>query len=238
MLIILCISIFLAKSGYSYLSSAKIYFEILISGLCLLIFYYWHQNEKINQVKSSNVIFPVLLLFLVCANLIMNAYSILKLNIGEAMTLDQYFESTYPSDDTTRSIQDIESGFFRMEKLFYRTANDAMRMNYAGISHFSSSTRQSELSFLAKMGVNQIYYYTEYGEGSTTAVDSLLGIKYILSKTDDFLKPYPEIKSENGIIFSRILSPYRLVSSFPKRYFLWLFIRMIFSCSRIRFFQA
>jgi len=51
------------------------------------------------------------------------------------------------------------------------------------------------------MGVNQIYYYTEYGEGSTTAVDSLLGIKYILSKTDDFLKPYPEIKSENGIYF-------------------------------------
>ncbi len=212
MLIILCISIFLAKSGYSYLSSAKIYFEILISGLCLLIFYYWHQNEKINQVKSSNVIFPVLLLFLVCANLIMNAYSILKLNIGEAITLDQYFESTYPSDETTQSIQDNDSGFFRMEKLFHRTANDALRINYAGLSHYSSTTRQDELSFLAKMGVNQIYYYTEYGEGSTTAVDSLLGIKYILSQTDDFLKPYPEIKFENGIYFFQ--NPYALPLGF------------------------
>ena len=202
MLIILCLSILLAKLDYSYLSSAKIYFEILISGLYLLILYYWRQKEKTSaSAKFSHVLFPILLLFLVCANLLMNGYSILKLNIGEAITLDQYFESTYPSDETSKSIQDKDDGFFRMEKLFHRTANDAMRMNYAGVSHFSSSTRQAELSFLAKMGVNQIYYYTEYGEGSTIAVDSLLGIKYVLSKTDEFLKPYPEIYSENGIHF-------------------------------------
>ncbi len=213
MLIILGVSIFLAKIGYSYLSSAKIYFEILISGLCLLILYLWRQNEeKKAQVKSSNVFFPVLLLFLVCANLLTNAYSILKLNIGEAITLDQYFESTYPSDETTQGIKDNDSSFFRMEKMFHRTANDALRTNYSGFSHYSSTTRQDELSFLAKMGVNQIYYYTEYGEGSTTAVDSLLGIKYILSKTDDFLKPYPEIKTKNGIHFFQ--NPYALPLGF------------------------
>jgi hypothetical protein len=55
------------------------------------------------------------------------------------------------------------------------------------------------LDFLAKLGINQTYYWTRYGSGSTAFADSLLGIRYFLSRDEVLLKAYTKRFSQDGI---------------------------------------
>lgn len=96
-------------------------------------------------------------------------------------------------------LEQMDPGFYRLEKDFQRDINDPMQFSYNGISHYSSTVKPVILSFLSKLGFNQTYYWTRYGRGSTVFADSLLGIKYLLSKDESISKPYSKKFTENGI---------------------------------------
>ncbi len=201
MILVIGASVLCGKFDYPYLSIEKIYLEIFLICILCLTLYCWNQyDRKIGSGSGKGRLVFITILFLVsCGNLLLNTQIILKLNLGEAVTLEEFRESTQSSDEAVNEVKSLDNSFYRMEKQFHRTDNDALRNNYYSLSHYSSTTRQDELSFLAKLGINQVYYYTQYGEGSTTAVDSLLGVKYLLTKSENELKPYQKLFSSNGI---------------------------------------
>ncbi len=98
-----------------------------------------------------------------------------------------------------RQIEENDPSFYRIEKDFQRSVNDPMQFGTNGLSHYSSTVNPDVLNFLAKLGFNQTYYWTRYGEGSTIFAESLLGVKYLLSEKDSVQKPYPARFSRNGI---------------------------------------
>ena len=82
-------------------------------------------------------------------------------------------------------VKQQDKGFYRMEQTFHRTHNDAMFYSYNGLSHFSSAGGALVPRFVQKMGLRNYYdIWAFYDTGSTAEVDSLLGVKYVLSKTD------------------------------------------------------
>ena len=73
--------------------------------------------------------------------------------------------------------------FFRMERLLPQTGNDSMKFNYNGISQFSSIRNRASSSTLDRLGYKSdgTNLNLRY-QNNTLIMDSLLGIKYNLSK--------------------------------------------------------
>lgn len=80
-------------------------------------------------------------------------------------------------------VKSMDDGFYRMEKTFSRNECDPMRLDYNGLSHYSSTEKNQTKYFMGQMGFRNNGNWSYYNRGSTYATDSLLGVKYILSKT-------------------------------------------------------
>ncbi|MBR5022405.1 MAG: YfhO family protein [Oscillospiraceae bacterium] len=116
-----------------------------------------------------------------------NSFLLLDGVVGEVWTLRMSeWNSQIPKiTQAVDYVKQQDTSFYRMEKTFQRTHNDAMFFAYNGLSHFSSAERAFVPEFTEKMGLrNHLEAWTYYNAGSTAEVDSLLGIKYVLSKAD------------------------------------------------------
>ena len=132
-----------------------------------------------------------------CGDLAFNGY----------MSIDAYYtnryEDSYSYDeysdyvtDLQNAVADIENqddSFYRIDKLYRRTHNDAMLIGYNGLSHFSSCETDTAKRFMGKMGYRDNGNWAYYAQGSTTFADSFMGLKYLLSQYDQTTKPYERI---------------------------------------------
>lgn len=85
-----------------------------------------------------------------------------------------------------------EEGFFRIEKTFERSKNDAMTLGYNGITHYSSAYNGKINSFTRSLGFAQTHFWNAY-YGSTPITDSLFSVRFIMSKRE-----MPEIYSQTA----------------------------------------
>ncbi len=116
-----------------------------------------------------------------------NCFMLLDGVVGEAWTLrmSQWNSQIPVITQAVDYVKQQDTGLYRMEKTFQRSHNDAMFFAYNGLSHFSSGERAFVPEFMEKMGMrnfDEIWAY--YNTGSTAEADSLLGVKYVLSKSD------------------------------------------------------
>lgn len=94
-------------------------------------------------------------------------------------------------------ISRLDSGFYRMEKNFYRTMNDAMWLDYAGLGHYSSTEKPQVKSFMQAAGYRNNGNWVLYNRGSTLSMDSFLGVKYLLSGSE-LKAPYVFVDKIDG----------------------------------------
>ncbi len=95
-----------------------------------------------------------------------------------AVYYNLYADCAKPQADL---ISRIDPGFYRMEKNFYRTMNDAMWLDYAGLGHYSSTEKPQVKQFMQAAGYRNNGNWVLYNRGSTLTMDSFLGVKYLLS---------------------------------------------------------
>lgn len=123
------------------------------------------------------------LVIITCGELTLNGFETLK-------GLDKEFQYTMKSNYKGQIskigafadyLEDNDNGFYRADKNFLRTNNDAMSFGYNGLTHYSSTFNNSILEFDKKMGMLQEHIVTRY-KGSTEITDCLLGVKYIASE--------------------------------------------------------
>ncbi len=106
-------------------------------------------------------------------------------------------------------LKEMDTGFYRMEKLVHRKVNDNMALGIRGISNSTSTLHADSIAFLKTLGYSarshrSIYY------GGTPVNDSLLGIKYVIDKKDsNKLDYYYDVAATNGM-YSAYLNPYAL----------------------------
>ena len=128
-----------------------------------------------------------------------------------SVSVDAYFEDKYSDEesleayknyiDNTQALVDYvneqDSSFFRMDKLFRRTNNDPLMFAYNGLSHFSSTETDQVKTFMGRMGFRNNENWAFYGDASTGFADCFMGVKYLLSQFDETSKPYKSVYSEN-----------------------------------------
>ncbi len=88
---------------------------------------------------------------------------------------------TQPAVDYVKNIEN-DGNFYRIEKDFRYSYNDAMTLGYNGLTHYSSGEKLITRKALQSAGYAFTEQYGFYGNGSTVAADSMFSIKYLLFK--------------------------------------------------------
>ncbi len=177
------VAILLVLDMISRFVSLRLWVEIAVLVIYTLIFLYSQTTAKMR--KSAVTIALTLLFFLETA---INAYWL----------TDNYFESdseeyiTYVENETAliNQIKSQDNSFYRMEKTISRNfsvshdsfyCNESMAYNYSGIQHYSSSYDNITGQTLVNLGYCREIFPTFFHD-PILGVDSLLGVKYILSE--------------------------------------------------------
>lgn len=123
----------------------------------------------------------LLLIILVMGELFFN----MKISLGdyEFGTHDRYTDNITNIKEVINSYKPSNKEFYRIEKSFNYTLNDALLLDYNGVNHFLSTANTDVIKFLQKLGLSGNNMNINY-ENSSKIVDNLLGIKYILSEEE------------------------------------------------------
>lgn len=120
-------------------------------------------------------------------------------------------------DDVSVVVSDIKASddsFYRMEKTTHRKTNDNLALGIYGLSNSTSTLNASAIKFLNRMGFASKSHWSKY-LGQTPVSDSILGIKYVISRTDSAVSPlYTEVKEYPDISLVYYENPYALPVAF------------------------
>lgn len=194
-LIAICIvSVFMFKLNYVYLSK----FNVILSTVLALVYFIFIIIKK--NKKNWDTLITFLIMILMFGELGIHALEInTTLNYAKRSEFVKYNSEL---DNILSNIKNNDNSFYRIGKNFVYNMNDPMLLNYNGLSHFSSMYKVYVKDFLGKMGYvsNKVLF----GEGMTSTVtaNSLLDVKYILSKTKEsglYNNYYKLLGSTHGI---------------------------------------
>ena len=136
-----------------------------------------------------------------CGDLAFNGYMSIDAYYSdrneESYSIDEYSDYVTNLQQDIGSIEEEDSSFYRIDKLYRRTHNDAMLVGYNGLSHFSSCETDTAKRFMGKMGYRDNGNWAYYAQGSTTFADSFMGLKYLLSQYDETTKPFERMESHS-----------------------------------------
>lgn len=139
------------------------------------VLFFVYKNGK----KGYAVYMMWLLLGIQVAQLFVNGKSYIGIHHYDDHSTEGYYAAVLPVVD---EVKKEDAGFYRMEKRYFNSNNDAMMFSYNGLSHFSSADKSYIRSFMGNLGYNKNFdFWVYYDKGATKAADSLLGVKYLLS---------------------------------------------------------
>ena len=152
-------------------------------------------------------LYPITFGFLIILtfDLLINGYHSIKCYFTDFDTnYNRYTIETYQNfyNDTKEIIDTIkenDTDFYRIDKCYNRSHNDAMLIGYNSLSHFSSCETGTVKKFMEKLGYCTSMMWSYYGvEGSTAFTDSILSLKYLISQYDETAKGYNRYGEMNG----------------------------------------
>lgn len=156
---------------------------ILLSVICLLI--YVSIIAVMAKAKNKDLVSAILLVT-VCGELFFSSIvSIDDFDKDVGFTTYQSYNEfqTMFRPITETLTEEYDSSFYRFEKTYHRKLNDNMALDIRGLSNSTSTLNKSTINFLQTMGYYSKSHKSQYTGGSV-AIDSFLGLKYIISNRD------------------------------------------------------
>lgn len=173
--------------------SCVLYFSTILAGVGYSFFsYYTFDNKVLTFIKKYSIGFLALLVIFESLSSYRGADKVISTNASDAQfTAYSTFlkDTNYIQSFDALKTYDKENGnspFYRMEATFNRPGNynnidnNPMFYNYSGLSNFSSSSKKEVESYLLKVGFHYNGFFAKYDGGSTYAMNSLFGIKYLV----------------------------------------------------------
>ncbi len=170
---------------------SNISLAIFIVSFAILLLYFLFillaNIKKITPPKHISIVVEATILVLTIISSYRGGYNVIKTNVDNG-TYQPY--NTYLSDDNLSPVFDTvkenDSSLYRMESTFNRNGsgnqinNNPLFFSYNGLSHFSSTEKQDISRYMKRIGFHNNGFWEAYDAGSTEAINSFLGIKYLI----------------------------------------------------------
>ena len=159
---------------------------------------------NVNFKRTAPIVFSVLMVATVCSETLFSTTMQIYDQDADIVYSDRdtYADVIPEIRETVEEIKENDDGFYRIEKLFFRTVNDPMALNMYGLSHSSSTLNAAPIDLLKRLGFTARSHYTRYS-GATMITSSVFGVKYELStennSTNDVKKGGEIIVTENPL---------------------------------------
>ncbi len=194
-------AVLLSRTELPFMTDEKYICSIVFLTICAVAYFFY-------AAKKQKFCLTLLLLFHFCELCVNGMW-----DLSYYEYVDTAYYQTYTNDiwSIVRSVTDQDHEFYRMEKTFSRKMSEPMLFNFNGLSHYSSTEKDFVKEFMGQAGFRNHGNWAYYNRGSTYAMDSLLGVKYILSSTP-LNAPYELINEMKGILIYK--NPYALPIGF------------------------
>ncbi|MCQ2081919.1 MAG: YfhO family protein [Lachnospiraceae bacterium] len=192
---------------YDHISSMTIYLNwALLATYFIIGIVYIFVLKK--NLKKGTLAILILVGLIQTSDLGLNASYTYHWQSVNNNSMKAYVETINATKNTIDKIKAMDDGFYRMENYNPRQQNDAMQYDFKGVTHYSSAGMTYVRYFLRDLGFNDDGLYTHYGFDNTVTMDSLLGIKYLVSDGTHRMHPsYEKIIDDN---VSAYKNPYAL----------------------------
>ena len=161
--------------------------EMLLDFVILAVMYLAFRMHRRSPEKNPRRVLEMVVLLLLCIELFLNydfsTKKILDWNHPES----EYQEIVTPVSALTDAVKNSDGDFYRMEISEQRSGNqgnDPMLYGYNGVGHGGSDDRDFVRTTLSMLGLRHYNMRSSYYEGVSAATDTLLGLKYIISRDD------------------------------------------------------
>lgn len=150
-----------------------------------------------NHRKTS---MKIALSIAVCAELLLNAGLYVYKIHGDVYYSDRdsYAYDIQQTRSIVNQVKEQDGGFYRMEKTYHRTVNDAMSVGLYGFSHSTSTYNTKIINLLADLGFGARDHYSRY-DGATLLTDDLFGVKYVIAKDERTVQYDEQITAANQL---------------------------------------
>ena len=177
LLLLLCV-ILAAGSGlyfFPWLSAG------IAAAVILLLAFLLYALRKAPDLLTKRALSCLLSAVVLCEAFLSGVYHLYKLHMDVgAVSRDSYTEYHETTGAVIDWVKDFDTDFYRMETTYHRVTNDVMELGYRGLTNSTSTLNYKTIRFLARLGLLSTSHWSEY-KGSTLALDSLLGIRYVLT---------------------------------------------------------
>ncbi len=157
-----------------------------------LVFLLLSKKKKIGVPISVSYVVEVGLLILTIISSYRGGVNVVNANIKDK-SYQEY--SIYKKDDSLQEVFDkvktyAGGSLYRMESTFNRPGgvntidNNPMFYSYNGLSHYSSTEKKNISSYMKRLGFHRNGFWERYDAGSTEAINSFLGIRYLIDQDD------------------------------------------------------
>lgn len=151
--------------------NSNMYYKIIASGMLIIIYIlylYYSKKQNINKI----------IILLITLEMVVN--SLLIVCNMKYQNRNEYVDFVNDYGEIIDKIKENDNSFYRLEKDYSYSTNDALLLNYNGISHFSSTYEGNNNKLLGDyLGIFNRFYITNYN-GSTPVTNSIFDIKYLL----------------------------------------------------------
>ena len=181
--ILLFTALIVFDKRFEFVSGVMVLLDFAILALMLLA-YWMHKN---NPMKNPKTTMTKVVLLLMCVNLFLNYYFSTKSVMEWSHKESEYRETVLPVSAMIEAVHNTDDSFYRMEIGEQRSGNcgnDPMLYGYYGVGHGGSDDRNFVRTTLSELGIHRFDMRNSYGPGVPAATDTLLGLKYIISKDD------------------------------------------------------
>ncbi len=196
----IAISAFLTIAFYATAFVAEKEFSIFSLAIAFATVLLFAVVSYLVKFQKLRIVPLVAMLLFVCIEMSYNAYFLLN-GLHEEFVYkttaqyEDYYENVQPIVDKINELSGDE--FYRAEKDFQRSHNDAMGLGYHGITHYSSTYLETTNEMLDSLGNYQTHIWNAY-TGINPVTDALFSVKYLMLK-DDVWHEYELIEEINGI---------------------------------------
>ena len=200
LILFVMICLVVSGKGFAHLSNRMVLLDLVIVLVTLLTVLPIFPKNPLSGKLSSIVLF-----FLLITDLSINMFHIWTTNFEEthpetAFTSEEYKQNYRAMHEAAAQIKSHDDEFYRVEYALKSGENPGMLNSTNGLSHFSSTGGNAVRRFLDRIGFTSRYRLSaNYRYGSTMAVDTLLGIRFLVSESDLVRKPYPTLFQNTGL---------------------------------------
>ena len=189
--IFICLAVYvmILLQRYSHISIKKVaisfLFVLIYSGIFIIF----------TKLKLKRIFINLLCIVTVVCELSLNIYLIIINNsYAPRHYVNEYIENL------TSIVEDIEednNNFYRTEMTFNNTLNDAMLLNFNGLTHSSSANERNIMNLVSQLGYKTSSTCEMYNQGSTIPIDSILGMRKIIStKNPEIYSCYDTLENQ------------------------------------------